>query len=188
MTVSAKKTGRYGPYLQLGPAEGSKDKPKFSSIPKGMDPDSISLETALGLLSLPREIGFHPEDGKPVHSGIGRYGPYVRHNSSFASLTPSDDVLTVGMNRAVELLARKSQGRGGTTSNTLAELGEHPKGGPVRILNGRYGPYVKWKRTNVSLPKGSQVEDINLAKAVDMLERKKARKRVTRRKGKASRK
>ncbi len=114
----------------------------------------MTLEIALALLSLPREVGTHPEDGAPVEAGIGRYGPYVKHGRTYASLEKGDDVLRVGMNRAMELLARKAQRGGrGAAQKALRELGEHPEGGPVAVMEGRYGPYVKWDKVNATIPK-----------------------------------
>src|SRR5699024_9951630 len=124
------KTGRFGPYVQLGKDDpDAQAKPKRSSLPPGVTPDEVTLEMALGLLALPRPIGTHPEDGVPVEAGLGRYGPYVKHGRTYASLEKGDDVLAVGMNRAMELLARKAQRGGrGAAQKPLRELGEHPDG------------------------------------------------------------
>ncbi|MDH3666374.1 MAG: type I DNA topoisomerase [Paracoccaceae bacterium] len=176
------RTGRFGPYVQLGEqAEGSDEKPKRSSIPKGTD---IDLETAIGLLSLPREIGPHPEDGVMVEAGIGRYGPYVKHGRTFASLTKDEDVLTVGMNRAVELLAQKARRGGGrgAAQKPLREMGEHPDGGAVNLMDGRYGPYVKWEKVNATVPKGTDLEALTLEAALEMVEAKRKSKGKSRKK------
>jgi DNA topoisomerase-1 len=155
------RSGRFGPYVQLGEqVEGSTDKPKRSSIPKGME---VTLESAVALLSLPRLIGPHPEDGEPLEAGLGRYGPYVKHGKTFASLTAGDDVLTVGMNRAVELIAQKAQRGGGRG------LGEHPEGGAVNLMDGRYGPYVKWEKINATLPKDTDKDTLTLEAALDLV-------------------
>jgi DNA topoisomerase-1 len=175
------RTGRFGPYIQLGEqVEGSTEKPKRSSIPKEME---IDLESAVALLSLPRLVGPHPDDGEPVEAGIGRYGPYVKHGKTFASLTKGDDVLTVGMNRAVELIAQKAQRGGGRGAalKPLRELGEHPEGGPVNLMDGRYGPYVKWEKINATLPKDTDKDTLTLEAALDLV----AAKRKTKPKAKA---
>ncbi len=176
------RSGRFGPYIQLGEqAEGSDEKPKRSSIPKGMD---IDLEKAVMLLELPRTIGAHPEDGEPVEAGIGRYGPYVKHGKTYANLTAGDDVLTIGMNRAVELIAQKTRrgaGARGVAQKPLRELGEHPEGGAVNVMDGRYGPYVKWDKVNATLPKGSDPKELTLEQALELV----AKKRTTKGGGKA---
>ncbi|HUF87065.1 MAG TPA: type I DNA topoisomerase [Thermohalobaculum sp.] len=168
------RSGPFGPYVQLGAqADGADEKPKRVSVPKGMD---IDLDSAIALLSLPREIGRHPEDGEPVEAGVGRYGPYVRHGRTFASLTRGDDVLKIGMNRAVELLAQKAARRGGAGgaggAKPLRELGEHPEGGALNLMPGRYGPYVKWNGTNATLPKGTEPESLTREQAIELVEAK----------------
>src|SRR5262249_44649048 len=135
------KIGRFGPYVQLGSGE----KPKRSSLPKGWSPAEMDLPRALRLLSLPREVGMHPEDGKPITAALGRYGPFIQHAGTYANVADIDEVFEIGLNRAVTLLAEKRAGRGGRGRNeatVLADLGEHPETGqPVRILAGRYGAY-----------------------------------------------
>ncbi|HET7410967.1 MAG TPA: type I DNA topoisomerase [Paracoccaceae bacterium] len=172
------KTGRFGPYVQLGKQEPDSDeKPKRSSLPPGLTPDEVTLEIALGLLSLPRPVGTHPEDGEPVEAGIGRYGPYVKHGRTYASLEKGDDVLAIGMNRAMELLARKAQRGGrGAAQKPLRELGEHPAGGAVAVMEGRYGPYVKWEKINATLPKDRDPQAIDLDEALALIEEKAAKK------------
>ncbi len=165
------KRGPYGYYVQLG-ENGDDGKPKRQSIPKGVDPESVSLEVALELLRLPRELGAHPETGEPVLANIGRYGPYVQHRRTFASLTASDDVLTVGLERALELINQKAK-----KNEPLRSIGEHPDtGDAIDVFEGRYGPYVKMGRTNASLPKGVSPEDVTLEQAVQLLAEKKAKK------------
>jgi DNA topoisomerase-1 len=179
------RTGRFGPYIQLGEqVEGSTEKPKRSSIPKGME---IDLESAVALLSLPRLVGPHPDDGEPVEAGIGRYGPYVKHGKTFASLTQGDDVLTVGMNRAVELIAQKAQRGGGrgAAQKPLRELGEHPEGGAVNLMDGRYGPYVKWEKINATLPKDTDKDTLTLEAALDLVAAKRKTKPKPKPKAKA---
>ncbi|MCH8950601.1 MAG: type I DNA topoisomerase [Proteobacteria bacterium] len=171
------RNGRFGPYIQLGEqVAGATEKPQRSSIPKGME---LDLERAVALLSLPRLIGPHPDDGEPLEAGIGRYGPYVKHGRTFASLTAGDDVLSVGMNRAVELIAQKARrgpGRG-AAQKPLRALGEHPEGGAVNLMDGRYGPYVKWDRINATLPKGTDKDALTLEAALDLVEAKRKAKK-----------
>src|SRR5947208_2972302 len=139
LPVSVKK-GPYGHYIQLGEAENG-EKPKRVALPRSIKPEDVDLETALGLLSLPREIGRHPETGEPITAGIGRFGPYLKHGAVFASLGADDDVLTIGLNRAVTVLAEAKNGqrRG---PQLLREIGQHPEGGAIGVYRGRYGPYV----------------------------------------------
>ena len=178
------RTGRFGPYIQLGEQDpDSKEKPKRSSLPKGMSPDEVTLEIALDLLSLPREIGAHPEDGEKIEAGIGRYGPYVKHLRTYASLEKGDDVLTVGMNRAMDLLAKKlAKGGRGAAQKPLRELGEHPDGGPVNVMDGRYGPYVKWAKINATLPKDADPQTITFDEAIALVEAKAASKKSRKKK------
>jgi DNA topoisomerase-1 len=162
------RNGRFGPYVQLG--EG--DKPKRSSFPRGMDPASVDLETALALLSLPREVATHPESGKPILAGIGRFGPYVQHDKTYANLSADDDVLNIGANRAIDLIVTKETrgpGRGRTTDPGRA-LGDHPElGGPITVRAGRYGPYVNHGKVNATLPKDVAPESVTLDQAVALL-------------------
>lgn len=168
------RSGRFGPYVQLGePDPESKEKPKRSSLAKSMVPDLVTLEDALGLLSLPRDVGAHPEDSEMIQAGIGRYGPYVRHGKTYASLEDGDDVLTVGMNRAMELIARKAaRGGRGAAAKPMRELGVHPDGGPVNVMDGRYGPYVKWQKVNATIPKDQDPQAITLEEALALVEAK----------------
>ena len=163
------KNGRFGPYVQRGEATAEQPKPPRASIPKGWDAGSMDLEKALMLLSLPREIGPHPEDGAVVEAGIGRYGPYVKHGAKYANLPEVDEVFTIGMNRAVEVLASKPQRGRGAPAAALKELGEHPDGGPVQVLNGRFGPYVKWGKVNATLPRDVTPETIDMDKALELI-------------------
>ncbi|MCZ6706154.1 MAG: DNA topoisomerase I, partial [Bacteroidetes bacterium] len=128
--------------------------------------------TAVKLLELPRPIGNHPESGKEILANIGRYGPYVQHGSTFASLTVEDDILTVELDRALELIATKEN-----RNKPLRTLGEHPESGEqVNIFDGRYGPYVKHKRTNASIPKNTAPETVTMDQALELLAKKEARK------------
>ncbi|WP_292291196.1 type I DNA topoisomerase [Marivita sp.] len=173
------RSGRFGPYVQRGEVTEDNKKPPRASLPKGWSPDDMDLEKALMLLSLPREIGPHPEDGEPVEAGIGRYGPYVKHGRLYANLKDPDDVFTIGMNRAVEELAKKaaSRGKGRATAKALKELGEHPEsGGAVNVMDGRYGPYVKWDKINATLPKGTDPGDVTMDMAVQLIAEKAGKK------------
>ena len=166
------RVGRFGPYVQKGEASEAVPKPPRASIPKGWSPDSVDLEKALQLLNLPREIGPHPEDGALVEAGIGRFGPYVKHGSTYANLPEVDEVFSIGMNRAVEVLALKAaRGAGGrgAAAKPLKELGEHPDGGPVQVMPGRYGPYVKWGKVNATLPKEMEPEAVTLEEALPLI-------------------
>jgi DNA topoisomerase-1 len=148
------------------------DKPKRSSLPKGWSPASLDLEQALRLLALPREVGMHPEDGKPITAGLGRYGPFVQHAGTYANVADIDEVFDVGLNRAVALLAEKRAGRPGRGAAVapLKELGEHPDDkAPVQVMAGRFGPYVKWGKVNATLPKGTAPEDMTLEAALPLL-------------------
>ncbi|HSG95728.1 MAG TPA: topoisomerase C-terminal repeat-containing protein, partial [Afifellaceae bacterium] len=167
------RTGRFGPYVQLGDG----DKPKRTGLPKGWSPDDIDLEAAFRLLSLPREIGPHPETGKPVTAGIGRYGPFVSHDGQYANLDNVDEVFTVGANRAITLLAeKKSRGGGHNRASVLKELGEHPElGGPITVRDGRYGPYVNHAKINATLPKSQKPEEVTLDQAVALIAEKAAK-------------
>jgi len=168
------KIGRFGPYVELTvDPEDKKAKPKRSSLPKGWSPESIDLEKALRLLSLPREVAMHPEDGEPILAGLGRYGPYVQHKGTYASLDGIDEVFEVGENRAVALLAEKRAGggRGGRAAPAaLKELGAHPTSGEqIRVLSGRYGPYVNMGKLNANVPKGADPAAVTLEEAVKLL-------------------
>jgi len=167
------RSGRFGPYVQLGEAVDG-EKPKRASLQKGMTPDDVDLDQALALLSLPREIGRHPEDGEPIRAGIGRFGPYVQHGKTYANLEAGDDIFHIGLNRAVTLIAEKhAKGprfrRFG--SDPGRALGAHPTtGGPVVAKNGRYGPYVSHDGINATLPRDKAPETITLDEAVALLD------------------
>ena len=169
------RIGRFGPYVQLGEGDGG-EKPKRASIPKGTDPEHIDLERALALLALPREVGLHPETGKPIVAGFGRYGPYVHHDGKYASLSAPEEVFEIGINRAVSLLAEKAANRRPRTSSVIKELGDHPElGGKVQVLSGRYGPYVKHGKVNATLPKDRDPEQVTLQEAVELIAAKSAK-------------
>jgi DNA topoisomerase-1 len=165
--------GRFGPYVQLGEAVDG-EKPKRASIPKGIVPDDIDLELALKLLALPREVGRHPESGEPIIANNGRYGPYVQHGKTYANLETGDDVLTVGLNRAVTLIAEKiaNPGRGRRFGGDPGRaLGDHPrKGGPIVAKKGRYGPYVSHDGINATLPPDKTPETVTLEEAAALID------------------
>ena len=164
------KIGRFGPYVEITPPEG--DKPKRSSLPKGWSPASLTLDQALRLLALPREVGVHPEDGKMITAGLGRYGPFVLHAGTYANVSDIDEVFEVGLNRAVALLAEKRAGRPGRGAATapLKDLGAHPETGePIHVMAGRFGPYVKSGKINATLPKGVAPEDLTVEDALPLL-------------------
>ena len=183
--------GRFGPYVQRGEVTDDNKKPPRQSIPKDWPPADVDLEQALRLLSLPRELGPHPEDGIAVWANIGRYGPYLKHAESTshkggtnANLESIDEVWTVGMNRAVQLLAEKVASRGGrgAAAKPIREMGDHPDdGGPVNIMDGKYGPYVKWEKINATIPKEIEPGDLTMEQAVELIAEK-AAKKGTRRK------
>jgi DNA topoisomerase-1 len=167
------RSGRFGPYLQLGEgAEG--EKPKRASLPKGVAPDEIDFTRALQLLSLPRLVGRHPEDGEPIKAGIGRFGPYVQHGKTYANLETPEDVFTIGLNHAVTLIAEKiakgpRKGRFGADPGR--PLGDHPaKGGAVVAKKGRYGPYVSHDGVNATLPADKTPETVTLDEAVALID------------------
>jgi DNA topoisomerase-1 len=167
------RSGRFGPYVQLGEATDG-EKPKRASLRKGMAPEDVDLEQALKLLSLPREVGPHPEDGEPIRAGIGRFGPYVQHGKTYANLEAGDEVFTIGLNRAVTLIAEKIA-KGPRARRFGADpgrpLGDHPtKGGPIVAKNGRYGPYVSHAGVNATLPKDKTPETITVDEAVALLD------------------
>ncbi len=168
------RNGRFGPYVQRGEATEANPKPDRGSLPKGWSAESLTLERGLELLSLPRLIGQHPEDGEPVEAAIGRYGPYVKHGKIYANIPDVEEVFTIGMNRAMEVLAQKaSRGRGaGAAAEPLKSLGEHPEGGEIQVMPGRYGPYIKWGKINATLPKELVPEDVNLDQALELIAEK----------------
>ncbi len=171
----ALKKGPYGDYVQLGEGENG-DKPKRASLPKGMAPADVTLEVALKLLALPREVGPHPEGGEPIVAGIGRFGPYVRHGKTYKSLTAGDDVLTVGLNRAVSLLAEPKTGRGGRSP--LRVVGSHPADqAPINLFKGRYGPYVSHGGVNATVPSDIDPEELTLDEAIALLAAQAAKKK-----------
>ena len=179
------KTGRFGPYVQRGDVSEDMPKPPRASLPKGWETDSIDLERALMLLALPRPVGAHPEDGELIEAGIGRYGPFVKHGKKYANLPDVEDVFTIGMNRAVEVLAAKQIRGQATASEPIKRIGTHPDGGDIAVMKGRYGPYVKWEKVNATLPKDLEPEAVTLEQALELIAAKaasKGKKKTTSRK------
>ncbi len=183
--------GPYGPYVQLGSESEDNKRPKRVSLPKGMTLEDVTLEKAVNLLALPRTLGTHPDTGAPVKVGLGRFGPYVVHDQGkegkdYRSLKAGDDLFTVSLERALELLAIPKSGRGGRKKTPLRELGVHPEDeAPVNIYDGPYGPYVKHNKTNVSLAEGQTVESLTLEEAVALLATKASTKSTKKKTGTA---
>ncbi|PHR94223.1 MAG: DNA topoisomerase I [Robiginitomaculum sp.] len=166
------KNGRYGPYVQLGEDK----KPKRTSLPKTWPYEDMDLFKGLKLLSLPREIGDHPEDGKKIVGSLGRYGPYILHAGTYANLQDIDEMFEVGLNRAVILLAEKRAKGGSRGASALKELGNHPQTNkPIRVMSGRYGPYVKYEKVNATIPKDVDPNDVTLEMAVEYIAAKQAK-------------
>jgi DNA topoisomerase-1 len=163
------REGRFGAYLQQGDGE----KPKRSSLPKELAPADVTLEKAIALLALPREIARHPTSGEPILAGLGRYGAYVQHGKTYANLGKDDDILEIGANRAIDLIVAKESGAGGGRRFGPAPgraLGEHPTlKGSVTVKEGRYGAYVNWGKVNATIPKSIAPEAITLSEAVDLI-------------------
>jgi DNA topoisomerase I len=168
------RSGRFGPYVQLGETVKDAEKPKRSGLPKGTVPDEVTLDRALQLLSLPREIGMHPEDGQPIIAANGRFGPYVKHDKTYANLETGDDIFHIGLNRAVTLIAEK-RAKPARFRRFGADpgrpLGAHPsRGGPIVAKNGRYGPYVSHDGVNATLPSDKTPETITLEEAAALID------------------
>ncbi|MBV7410631.1 type I DNA topoisomerase [Maritimibacter sp. DP1N21-5] len=177
------RSGRFGPYVQKGEVTEENKKPPRASLPKGWSADDLDLEKAMKLLTLPRQVGLH--DGAAISANFGRFGPYLMHQLPdeakpvYANLKDPNDVFEIGMNRAVELITEKrlNPGRGrGTAAKALKELGEHPEsGGAVNVMEGRYGPYIKWEKVNATLPKDVKPEDVTMEQAVALIAEKAAK-------------
>ncbi|MXN52047.1 type I DNA topoisomerase [Shinella sp. AETb1-6] len=163
------RSGRFGPYVQRGDGKEA----KRSSLPKGWAPATIDHEKALALLSLPRDIGQHPETGKMISAGLGRYGPFLLHDGGYANLETVEDVFSIGLNRAVAVIADKASkgpgGRGRGTPAALKTLGDHPDGGPITVRDGKYGPYVNWGKVNATLPKDKSADSVTLEEALVLI-------------------
>jgi len=170
------RSGRFGPYIQRGDGKEA----KRSSLPKGWTPDSIDHEKALALLALPRDVGKHPESGKMISAGLGRYGPFVLHDGTYANLESIEDVFSIGLNRAVSVIAEKQLkgkgGRNGGTAAALKELGDHPDGGgKIVVRDGKYGPYVNYGKVNATLPKGKDPQSVTVEDALALIAEKEAK-------------
>ncbi|MHA6685288.1 type I DNA topoisomerase [Mesorhizobium sp. A556] len=169
------RKGRFGPYVQRGDGKEA----KRSSLPKGWTPDSIDHEKALALLSLPRDVGQHPETAKMISAGLGRYGPFVLHDGTYANVDSIEDVFSIGLNRAVTVLAEKQASRGqgrGAAAAALKELGDHPDGGgKIVVRDGKYGPYVNFGKVNATLPKGKDPQTVTVEEAVALIAEKEAK-------------
>jgi DNA topoisomerase-1 len=167
------RKGPFGLYMQLGEAGEDGEKPKRASLPKDVPPDNLDFDTALQLIRLPREVGLHPESQKPIFAGIGRYGPYLQTDGRYFRLDGTSEVLTIGLNHAVAKIAEgKAKGGGRRGATQLRSLGDHPDGGEITILDGRYGPYVKYKRLNATIPKAADPMQISLEEALALLQAK----------------
>ncbi|WP_170332737.1 type I DNA topoisomerase [Ruegeria arenilitoris] len=178
------KSGRFGPYVQRGEPTPENKKPPRASLPRGWSKDDMDMDKALTLLSLPRQIGEHPEGGM-ISSNFGRFGPYIMHQLPeeakpvYVNVKDPNDVFEIGMNRAVEMLAEKraNPGRGRrAAAKPLKELGEHPDGGAMQVLDGRYGPYVKWEKVNATIPKDIKPEDVTQEMAIELVNERAAKK------------
>ncbi len=189
------KIGAYGPYVQLGDKTDENPKPKQASLLKGVTPETVTLEMAVGLLALPRTLGVHPVTGGKIQASLGRFGPYVVHDQGkegkdYRSLKAADNVLTISLERALELLSEPKKGRSSTNSKSkaaLRELGTHPEDGEtINIYDGPYGPYIKHGKTNVSIPEGQTVEDVTLAAALNLLAAKASTGKSTRKTSKST--
>ncbi|RWB20158.1 type I DNA topoisomerase [Mesorhizobium sp.] len=169
------RSGRFGPYIQRGEGKDA----KRSSLPKGWTAESIDHEKAIALLSLPRDVGKHPETGKMISAGLGRYGPFVLHDGTYANLESIEDVFSIGLNRAVSVIAEKQQkgkGRNGATPAALKELGDHPDGGgKIVVRDGKYGPYVNYGKVNATLPKGKDPQSVTMEEALALIAEKEAK-------------
>lgn len=162
------RSGRFGPYIQRGDGKEA----KRASLPKGWTLEAMDHEKALALLALPRDVGQHPETSKMISAGIGRYGPYLTHDGAYANLENAEEVFTIGLNRAVTVIAEKlakGPGRGRGTPAALKDLGEHPDGGVMTVRDGKYGPYVNWGKVNATLPKGKDPAGVTVEEALALI-------------------
>ncbi len=184
------KSGRFGAYVQLGPDPVDKgEKPRRSSIPNGWPVAELDLERALKLLSLPREVGKHPEDGEPIEANLGRYGPYVKHLKTYANVPDVNELFEIGLNRAVTLIAEKRAGKGagrgrGQAAPPLREMGSHTDGEPIRLYSGRFGPYLKHGTINANIPRGADPASITLEQAIELVDARALAAPSTKMKGK----
>jgi len=164
--------GRYGPYVQLGEISDEEDKPKRASLPPGILPENVTLEYAINLLTLPKDLGNHPETGKSIKAGLGRFGPYIVHEGDFRSIPKGTDLFSVDLKQALDMLSQPKKGRGANRT-PLKILGKHPvTSEDIQIFNGPYGPYFKVGKVNMSLPEGSTVDTVTFDDAVKVLSEK----------------
>ena len=165
-------SGRYGPYVQLGEVSKENDKPKRMALPPGYQPEQIDLEKALWLLKMPMKLGEHPESKKDIKLGIGRFGPYVVHEGDFRSVPKTENLFEMNLQKALDLMSQPKKGRG-ARATPLKELGNHPDlGSPIQVLSGRYGPYIKCGKINVSLAEGQKPDAVTLKDALELLKTK----------------
>ena len=171
------RDGRFGPYVQRGAATEEVPKPPRASLPKGWSVSDMDLDKALQLLNLPRPIGPHPEDGVLIEAGIGRFGPFIKHGPTYANIKDVDEVFSIGMNRAMEVLAQKKAARPGRGAAVapLKTLGDHPSGGAMAVMEGRYGPYVKWDKVFATIPKDTDPQAVTFEMAVELVNEKAAK-------------
>ena len=163
------RSGRFGPYVQLGEGTGD-EKPKRAGIPKDRQAAEVDLDYALALLALPRLVGDHPETGKPIEASIGQYGPYLRHEGKYARLDSSEEVFSIGLNRAVTLIAERAGKGNRRTPEPLKTLGAHPDDGkPINVMKGRYGPYVSWNKVYATIPRSTEPEQVTIEQALELL-------------------
>ncbi|MFL2803243.1 MAG: type I DNA topoisomerase [Paracoccaceae bacterium] len=169
------KSGRFGPYVQLGDSSEQNPKPKRTSIPKNFETNKVTIEIAKKLLDLPKVLGKHPEDNEPIHCAIGPYGPYIKHINTYANIKDLEEFLSIGMNRAVELLSENSKKKINSkgAASVIRVIGIHPEGGDIQLMNGRFGPYIKYKKNNVSIKNKDKLEEIDLKTALELINNKK---------------
>ena len=180
------KTGRFGPYVEME----TEKKPKRTALPKTWPYDLMDLEKGLRLINLPRKIGSHPEDGNQIITALGRFGPYLKHNTTYVSIKDPEEMFTLGMNEAVSRLADKRANPGRSRSGKVVkDLGKHPKTeAPVQVMEGRYGPYIKYEKVNATLPKGVEPKDVTMEMALEYIAAKEAKKPAKKKKAAAKKK
>ena len=172
------RDGRFGSYIQEGEQTEGGEKPNRASLPKNIRPENLTLQQALALLSLPREVAKHPTTGEPIIVNIGRYGPYVQHAKTYANISNDDDILTIGANRAIDLIVEKESGGGGSRFSRASEpgrvIGDHPDGGVISVKSGRFGPYVNWGKVNATIPRAIDPASVTMDQALEMIAAKSA--------------
>ena len=172
------RDGRFGSYIQEGEQTEGGEKPKRASLPKNIRPENLTLQQALALLLLPREVAKHPTTGEPIMVNIGRYGPYVQHAKTYANISNDDDILTIGANRAIDLIVEKESGGGGSRFSRASEpgrvIGDHPDGGVISVKSGRFGPYVSWGKVNATIPRAIDPASVTMDQALEMIAAKSA--------------